>query len=93
MQSSSGVLSTREQITEQLREDVLSGRLTSDERGSEVTLADRFSVSRGPIREATEQFGRNVLLPIAGRSRCVDRLRDFFVNGPPSNLSVRKIAM
>lgn len=44
--------STRDQITTHLREDVFSGRLATGERVSEVALAKRFGVSRGPIREA-----------------------------------------
>lgn len=46
------VLSTREQITDRLREDVYSGKLPAGERVSEATLAERFGVSRGPVREA-----------------------------------------
>jgi DNA-binding GntR family transcriptional regulator len=52
MTSGRGVLSTRDQITERLREDVLTGRLVAGERVSEAALAQRFGVSRGPIREA-----------------------------------------
>lgn len=52
MSGSRAVLSTREQITDRLREDVFSGRLSAGERVSEATLAERFGVSRGPIREA-----------------------------------------
>lgn len=52
MTSGRGVLSTRDQITEQLREDVLCGRLVTGERVSEAALAQRFGISRGPIREA-----------------------------------------
>lgn len=52
MSTMRGVLSTREQITDRLREDVFSGRLPPGERVSEATLAERFGVSRGPIREA-----------------------------------------
>jgi DNA-binding GntR family transcriptional regulator len=44
--------STREQITDLLREDVFAGRLLTGERVSETALAERFQVSRGPIREA-----------------------------------------
>jgi DNA-binding GntR family transcriptional regulator len=47
-----GVLSTREQITDRLREDVFSGKLPAGERVSEAALAERFGVSRGPVREA-----------------------------------------
>lgn len=52
MATTRGVLSTREQITERLREDVFSGRLAAGERVSEASLAEQFGVSRGPIREA-----------------------------------------
>jgi DNA-binding GntR family transcriptional regulator len=52
MSRARGVLSTRQQITDRLREDVFSGRLPAGERVSEATLAERFGVSRGPIREA-----------------------------------------
>ena len=52
MSNARGVLSTRDQITDRLREDVFSGRLLPGERVSEATLAERFGVSRGPIREA-----------------------------------------
>jgi DNA-binding GntR family transcriptional regulator len=52
MSKDRGVLSTRDQITDRLREDVFSGRLPAGERVSEATLAERFGVSRGPIREA-----------------------------------------
>jgi DNA-binding GntR family transcriptional regulator len=47
-----GVLSTRDQISDRLREDVFTGRLPAGERVSEAELAGRFGVSRGPIREA-----------------------------------------
>ncbi len=52
MSRNRAVLSTREQITDRLREDVFSGRLPAGERVSEATLAERFGVSRGPVREA-----------------------------------------
>ena len=52
MASNRGVVSTREQITDRLREDVFAGRLPAGERVSEASLAGRFGVSRGPIREA-----------------------------------------
>lgn len=45
-----------EQIIERLREDILSGRIAEGERLREVDLAKRFSVSRGPIREALQQL-------------------------------------
>ncbi len=47
-----GLLSTRDQITERLREDVFTGRMAAGEKVTEAKLAERFGVSRGPIREA-----------------------------------------
>ncbi len=51
-----GILSTREQIIQRLREDVFTGRLEAGERVSESVLAQQFGLSRGPIREAVSQL-------------------------------------
>jgi DNA-binding GntR family transcriptional regulator len=45
-----------EQIAQRLRNDILSGRLVEGERLSEMDLAERFGVSRGPVREALVQL-------------------------------------
>ncbi len=45
-----------EQIVEQLREDIFSGRIEEGARLRESELAARFEVSRGPIREAIQQL-------------------------------------
>src|SRR5262245_12147295 len=50
------IRSVREQITERLRDDILSGRLAEGERLQEAKLAERFGVSRGPIREVLAQL-------------------------------------
>lgn len=42
----------REQITDRLRSDVLSGRLSEGTSLREQTLAKRYGVSRGPVRDA-----------------------------------------
>ncbi len=56
------IRSTREQITDLLREDILCGRLDEGARLSEAKLAERFGVSRGPIREALAQLTQEGLL-------------------------------
>jgi DNA-binding GntR family transcriptional regulator len=52
----------RQQIVEQLRHDVLSGRLAEGEHLHEVKLAERFGVSRGPVRDALLQLTQEGVL-------------------------------
>jgi DNA-binding GntR family transcriptional regulator len=56
------VRTIREQITEQLRHEVLSGRLAEGEHLHEVKLAERFGVSRGPVRDALLQLTQEGML-------------------------------
>lgn len=53
-----------EQVVAQLREAVLTGQIQSGERYSAVELAQRFGVSRTPIREALLELERDGLVRI-----------------------------
>ncbi len=50
-----------ESIADQLRDDILEGRLAAGSRLLETELAERFGVSRGPIRDALNELARQGL--------------------------------
>ena len=50
-----------QQVLRRLREDISSGALAPGTRLVEVELAERFGVSRGPIREALRELTRSGL--------------------------------
>jgi DNA-binding GntR family transcriptional regulator len=50
-----------ESICDQLRDEILDGRLPAGERLVETDLAERFGVSRGPIRDALTELARDGL--------------------------------
>jgi len=51
-----------EQIAALLRQDVLSGKLKPGEPLREIEVSQRFTVSRGPVREALRQLTQQGLL-------------------------------
>jgi len=60
----------REQIVEQLRDDILAGRLPEGTALREIELSEQFGVSRGPIREALQQLTHEGVV-VAQRNRGV----------------------
>ena len=89
-------LSLREQIVGILRNDVLCGRRAGGDHLNEVDLAQRFGVSRTPIREALQQLmheglvvgQRNAGIRVA--SRPLDSIRELVV---PIRRSVETFAL
>lgn len=64
-------ITLRKQVADALREAILSGELRPGEKLREVDLANRFGVSRNPIREAIgelEQQGLIVARPNRGKT-------------------------
>jgi DNA-binding GntR family transcriptional regulator len=73
----------RDQVYQLIRDDLKSGAFTPGQRLLEVELADRYGVSRTPVREALFQLSRDGLLagnergytaPIYSKKDVVDRL-------------------
>lgn len=56
------VRTIREQVADRIRTDVLSGRLAAGTSLREVALAQQYSVSRAPIRDALLQLTQEGLL-------------------------------
>jgi len=52
----------REQVADRLREEILLGKFEAGEALREIPLAERFRVSRGPIRDAFLQLAQEGLL-------------------------------
>nr|WP_231884996.1 GntR family transcriptional regulator [Alteromonas stellipolaris] len=56
------ILSVRDQIADVLRSDIISGELASNTKLNEIQLAERFEVSRGPIRDVILKLTKEGLL-------------------------------
>ncbi|NVK26105.1 MAG: GntR family transcriptional regulator [Gammaproteobacteria bacterium] len=56
------ILSVKDQIAEQIRSDIISGDLLPNTKLNEKELADRFGLSRGPIRDVILQLTKEGIL-------------------------------
>ena len=65
-------MSVREKTYEQLKADILSGRLLPGERLAEEHLAEELGVSRTPVREALHKLEQDGLIePLGSRGFCI----------------------
>jgi DNA-binding GntR family transcriptional regulator len=64
-------LTLREKILESIRDAIISGAITSGSRVSEPDLAERFGISRTPIREALRQLESEGYLTVIPRKGAV----------------------
>ena len=62
MRPSEKIVPIRDQIADQLRSDIISGELPPGAKLNEQSLATRFGVSRGPIRDVLLQLTKEGLL-------------------------------
>ncbi len=58
----SKIVPIRDQIADQIRSDIISGDLAPNAKLNEQQLADRFGVSRGPVRDVLLQLTKEGLL-------------------------------
>ncbi|KMT64259.1 GntR family transcriptional regulator [Catenovulum maritimum] len=62
MNKTNKIVPVREQIADALRSDIISGELESNTKLNEQQLAERFGVSRGPIRDVLLKLTKEGLL-------------------------------
>lgn len=60
--AASEVIGIRQQIADHLRGDIISGTLAPNQKITEEALAQRFGVSRGPIRDVLLELSKEGLL-------------------------------
>ncbi|HLT62588.1 MAG TPA: GntR family transcriptional regulator [Microlunatus sp.] len=75
--------SLADQVAEQLRRMIVLGRLAPGEHLAETALAERFGVSRGPLREALSRLVAEGLVTVVNkrvrvRTFGADEVRDLF---------------
>lgn len=64
-----------ETLYEALREDIQQGRLKAGEKLTEVALAEKYNMSRTPVREALRRLQSESLVEASGRSFVIASLK------------------
>lgn len=62
MLNNNKIIPVREQIADQIRSDIIAGSLEPGQKLNEQKLAERFGVSRGPIRDVLLQLAQEGLV-------------------------------
>ncbi len=71
MSDDASALSTAQRLRQEIENDIAAGHLMPGERLDEVSLANRFHVSRTPIREALQQLAMAGMVEIRPRRGAV----------------------
>jgi len=62
MKETKKIIPVRDQIADQIRSDIIAGDMPPNAKLNEVALAERFGVSRGPVRDVLLQLTKEGLL-------------------------------
>lgn len=62
MKETKKIIPVRDQIADQIRSDIIAGDMAPNAKLNEVALAERFGVSRGPVRDVLLQLTKEGLL-------------------------------
>jgi GntR family transcriptional regulator, rspAB operon transcriptional repressor len=62
MKETKKIIPVRDQIADQIRSDIISGDMAPNAKLNEQALAERFGVSRGPVRDVLLQLTKEGLL-------------------------------
>lgn len=67
----------REQLADILREKILRAEFTPGEKINEKEIAEKYQVSRGPVREALRQIEEEGLVTYASQKGCVVKMLSY----------------
>ena len=88
---------TSEIVLESLREQIINGTLQPQEKLIEAEIAQKFGLSRGPVREALRQLAVEGLVDYCPNKGCTvallspqDAYEVFFLRGSLEKLAIQK---